>query len=54
MTYHHGDLRRTLLDAAAASIAQSGVAKLSLRALAKDANVSNAAPTYHFGDKAGL
>lgn len=54
MTYHHGDLRRTLLDAAAASIAESGVAKLSLRALAKDANVSNAAPTYHFGDKAGL
>ncbi|GED98823.1 TetR/AcrR family transcriptional regulator [Gordonia crocea] len=54
MAYHHGDLRRTLLDAAAASIAESGTAKLSLRALAKTAGVSNAAPTHHFGDKTGL
>lgn len=54
MAYHHGDLRRTLLSAASSAIDDDGVAKLSLRALAKRAAVSNAAPTYHFGDKAGL
>lgn len=54
MPYHHGDLRRTLLAVAADAIAETGVANLSLRALAKRAGVSNAAPTHHFGDKAGL
>lgn len=54
MAYHHGDLRRTLLSAAASAINEDGVAKLSLRALAKRAEVSNAAPTHHFGDKTGL
>ena len=54
MTYHHGDLRRTLLAQTASAIAEDGVARLSMRALAKRAGVSNAAPTYHFGDKAGL
>ncbi|MGJ5724167.1 TetR/AcrR family transcriptional regulator [Brevibacterium sp. H602] len=54
MTYHHGDLRRTLLAETASAIAEDGVAKLSMRALAKRAGVSNAAPTYHFGDKSGL
>lgn len=52
--YHHGDLRRTLLAAAAATIAERGVAGLSLRALAHSAGVSHAAPTHHFGDKRGL
>ena len=54
MTYHHGDLRRTLLAETASAIAEGGVAKLSMRALAQRAGVSNAAPTYHFGDKSGL
>ena len=54
VTYHHGDLRRTLLAETASAIAEDGVAKLSMRALAKRAGVSNAAPTYHFGDKSGL
>lgn len=54
MAYHHGDLRRTMLSATASAIDEEGVAKLSLRALAKRAGVSNAAPTHHFGDKAGL
>lgn len=54
MPYHHGDLRRALLDAAAAAIAEDGVGALSLRSLAKSVGVSNAAPTYHFTDKAGL
>lgn len=54
MAYHHGDLRRTLLAAAADAIAESGAAAVSLRELARRAGVSNAAPTHHFGDKAGL
>ena len=52
--YHHGDLRRALLDAAAAAIAEDGPAALSLRDLARRAGVSHAAPTHHFGDKKGL
>ncbi|MFC0507994.1 TetR/AcrR family transcriptional regulator [Micromonospora costi] len=52
--YHHGDLRRALLDAAAEVIGESGPAALSLRDLARRAGVSHAAPAHHFGDKAGL
>ena len=54
MSYHHGDLRRALLAAAAAAITEQGVANLSMRDLARRAGVSHAAPTHHFGDKAGL
>jgi AcrR family transcriptional regulator len=53
-TYHHGDLRRALLDTAAEAIAESGPAALSLRDLARRAGVSHAAPAHHFGDKKGL
>ncbi|MDP9397781.1 MAG: WHG domain-containing protein [Actinomycetota bacterium] len=53
-SYHHGDLRRALLDAAAQEIAREGPAVLSLRALARAAAVSHAAPAHHFGDKRGL
>lgn len=52
--YHHGDLRRALLATAAEAISQNGPAALSLRDLARRAGVSHAAPTHHFGDKAGL
>jgi AcrR family transcriptional regulator len=54
MSYHHGDLRRALLKAAAEAITENGVANLSMRDLARRAGVSHAAPTHHFGDKAGL
>jgi AcrR family transcriptional regulator len=52
--YHHGDLRRALIEAAVESIAETGPSALSLRAVAKRAGVSHAAPGHHFGDKAGL
>ncbi|GAB3969328.1 TetR/AcrR family transcriptional regulator [Plantactinospora veratri] len=52
--YHHGNLRRALLAAAATAIEESGPAALSLRDLARRAGVSHAAPAHHFGDKAGL
>jgi AcrR family transcriptional regulator len=53
-TYHHGDLRRALLQATAEAISENGVSALSMRDLARRAGVSHAAPTHHFGDKAGL
>jgi AcrR family transcriptional regulator len=49
-----GDLRRVLLDAAAAAIVERGVDGVSLRELARRAGVSHAAPAHHFGDKSGL
>ncbi|GAB4589080.1 TetR/AcrR family transcriptional regulator [Nocardia sp. IFM 10818] len=52
--YHHGDLRATILAAAADQIATEGVDTLSLRGLARRAGVSHAAPAHHFGDRAGL
>jgi len=52
--YHHGDLRRVLLEEAVASLRESGPATLSLRDLARRAGVSHAAPAHHFGDKRGL
>jgi AcrR family transcriptional regulator len=53
-SYHHGDLRRALLKAAAEAISESGVAALSMRDLARRAGVSHAAPAHHFTDRAGL
>jgi AcrR family transcriptional regulator len=52
--YHHGDLRRALLDVALVAVAEQGPAALSLRELARRAGVSHAAPTHHFRNKAGL
>lgn len=51
-TYHHGDLRAALL-AAADEMLEAG-APLSLRALARSAGVSQAAPYRHFADKEAL
>ena len=52
--YHHGDLRSALLVAAEAELAERGMAAFSLRAVAKRAGVSHAAPAHHFGDANGL
>ncbi|MFI7087434.1 TetR/AcrR family transcriptional regulator [Streptomyces anulatus] len=53
-TYHHGDLRRVILDAALDVIATNGSGALSLRDLARRAGVSHAAPAHHFKDRTGL
>jgi AcrR family transcriptional regulator len=52
--YHHGNLSRALLDAAAEVITEVGPAQMSLREVARRTGVSNAAPVHHFGDKRGL
>jgi AcrR family transcriptional regulator len=52
--YHHGDLRGALLAAARVVLERDGVAGLTLRAAAREAGVSHAAPTHHFGDLTGL
>jgi AcrR family transcriptional regulator len=46
--YHHGDLRNALLDAARALLEEGALADLSLRAVARKAGVSHAAPYRHF------
>ncbi|NHI16698.1 WHG domain-containing protein [Microbacterium excoecariae] len=49
--YHHGDLRRALLDAADELLEESGSAALSLREVARRAGVSHNAPYHHFPDR---
>jgi len=52
--YHHGALREALLEAAERVLERDGLAGLTLRAVAREAGVSHAAPTHHFGDLTGL
>jgi AcrR family transcriptional regulator len=53
-TYHHGDLRAALIQAADEIIAEGGIEAFSLRAAAQRAGVSPAAPAHHFGSAKGL
>ena len=50
-SYHHGDLRSSLLKAAKAMLKASGIEGLSLRKLADNVGVSRTAPYHHFKDK---
>ena len=52
--YHHGDLRSALIAAAEAELTENGVDGFSLRATAKRAGVSHAAPAHHFRDAGAL
>lgn len=52
--YHHGDLRNALLDAARAILEEESLAGLSLRAVARRAGVSHAAPYRHFPNHEAL
>ena len=53
-SYHHGDLRATLLEVAAQMIAEKGVEGVTMRGLAERIGVSRTAPYRHFADKAAL
>jgi len=52
--YHHGALRDALLEAAERVLERDGLSGLTLRAVAREAGVSHAAPTHHFRDLTGL
>ena len=52
--YHHGGLADALIELAIAQIAESGMEKLSLRALARKAGVSTTAPYRHFSSRESL
>ncbi len=53
-TYHHGDLRAALLSAALELLEEGGETALSLRAVARRAGVSPAAPYRHYADREAL
>jgi AcrR family transcriptional regulator len=53
-TYHHGDLRAALVRAAIELLEEGGETELSLRAVARRAGVSPAAPYRHYADREAL
>src|ERR1700682_2088755 len=53
-TYHHGDLRAALVRAAMELLEESGETALSLRAVARCAGGSPAAPYRHYADREAL
>jgi AcrR family transcriptional regulator len=52
--YHHGDLRRAMLDQALRTIRDDGVEALTLRATGEKLGVSRTALYRHFADKGAL
>jgi AcrR family transcriptional regulator len=54
VTYHHGDLRAACVTAAMELLEESGETALSLRAVARRAGVSPAAPYRHYADREAL
>ncbi|MGE4539085.1 MAG: TetR/AcrR family transcriptional regulator [Desulfovibrio sp.] len=52
--YHHGNLRKALLDAGERLLERDGGGGISLRDLARTAGVSHAAPYRHFDSKSDL
>src|SRR5881394_2582635 len=53
-SYHHGNLRQALLDAAVDLLRTGGADALTLRAAARAAGVSQSAPYRHFADRRAL
>jgi AcrR family transcriptional regulator len=53
-SYHHGNLKQALIDAATQMILETGIGSVTMRALARRVGVSPAAYAYHFPDKASL
>lgn len=52
--YHHGDLRKALLQAAEELLEEQGIQAITWRAVARRAGVSHAAPRNHFDSLADL
>jgi AcrR family transcriptional regulator len=52
--YHHGNLKKELINCASAMCERDGYTKLSIRSLAKESNVSQTAPYRHFKTKKDL
>jgi AcrR family transcriptional regulator len=52
--YHHGDLRRAVIETAMAMLQEGKGWQFTLREVARRAGVSHAAPYKHFPDKAAL
>ena len=52
--YHHGDLRRALMDAASQQLATGGVDAVKMNLLASQLGVSVAAPYRHFATREAL
>lgn len=52
--YHHGDLRRAVIETALDMLAEEKGWQFTLREVARRAGVSHAAPYKHFPDKAAL
>lgn len=53
-SYHHGNLRQSLLEEAVRLLEREGAGQLSLRKVAAGAGVSHTAPYRHFRDKAEI
>lgn len=53
-SYHHGNLREALVQAAVEIIAEKGVEALTLRSVGTRVGVSHAAPYRHFKDKEAI
>ena len=52
--YHHGDLRRVLIEAALALAEEGGIEQISVREAARRAGVSPGAPFRHFESRDAL
>jgi len=52
--YHHGDLRRAIIDTALEVMREEQNWQFTLREIARRAGVSHAAPYKHFPDKGAL
>lgn len=54
ISYHHGDLKTAILDAAEEVMTKKSLDAVSMRELARKAGVSPGAPYHHFVDRSGL
>jgi AcrR family transcriptional regulator len=53
-SYHHGDLRNAMIEAALRLVEREGLHKFSMREAAREAGVAPSAPYRHFDDKTAL